>query len=154
MKRMQRLGVAVCLVMLPALSWAALLGVDLEGKQQDLSGYKGKWVVVNYWATWCPPCIKELPELDQFHNKFKDKHAVVVGINMENISLERLKAFIAERKLSFPVISTKPAKSSVFGTLTGMPTTYLVSPEGELVAKQEGGITAEDLEGFINKHNP
>jgi thiol-disulfide isomerase/thioredoxin len=128
---------------------ASVLGTDLDGKQQDLAGYKGKWVVINYWATWCPPCIKELPELERFHNTHKADKAVVVGMNMEQISEERLRQFLAERQVSFPIVPTKPASSSVFGKLGGMPTTYLINPQGELVAKQEGGITAEELEGFI-----
>ncbi|MBF0256136.1 MAG: TlpA family protein disulfide reductase [Gammaproteobacteria bacterium] len=132
---------------------AAVLGTDLQGKQQDLSQYRGKWVVVNYWATWCPPCLKEMPELESFHNNHKAERAVVVGINMENISEERLRKFVGDQGVSFPIVPTKPASKSVFGKLDGMPTTYLIDPKGELVAKQEGGITANELENFINNHN-
>ncbi|MEO5343329.1 MAG: TlpA family protein disulfide reductase [Gammaproteobacteria bacterium SHHR-1] len=144
--------IATLLFCLSAPLAAAVLGTDLNGKEQNLAGYKGKWVVVNYWATWCPPCIKELPELERFHNTHKAERAVVVGMNMEKISEERLRSFLAKRQVSFPIVPTKPSSRSVFGKLGGMPTTYLVDPEGRLVAKQEGGITAEELEGFITNH--
>ncbi len=147
-----RMCFAALLLGLSGWAAASVLGTDLQGKQQDLAGYKGKWVVVNYWATWCPPCLKELPELERFHNDHKQERAVVVGVNMENISETRLRTFVAEQEVSFPVVPTKPASKTLFGKLSGMPTTYLISPEGELVAKQEGGITAEELERFIENH--
>lgn len=126
-----------------------LQGID--GKTYRLSDYRGKWVLVNYWATWCPPCLEELPELEIFHNNHKDTDAVVLGVNSENISQEELKKFTDDQFLSFPILLSKPSASSPLGPLPGLPTSYMVSPEGVVVAQQIGGITAAALEAYIER---
>ena len=125
----------------------------LAGEQQRLSDYRGRWVVVNYWATWCPPCRKELPELDLFSEHHKDD-AVVLGINFEDISTEELQQFIDEQFLSFPMFHQRPSRSTPFGRLSGLPTTYLLDPEGAPVAMHTGGITADMLDFFIENYLP
>lgn len=125
---------------------------SLDGKLSKLSDYRGKWVVVNYWATWCPPCVAEMPELDAFHNSYKDKNAVVIGVNMESIDREILKDFVEAQMVSYPILQGKPAVKTELGKVPGMPTTYLVSPEGEVVARQVGMVNKEMLESFIQKN--
>lgn len=126
---------------------------DMENKQRNLSDYRGKWVVVNYWATWCPPCLTEIPELVDFHEDHKDKDAVVLGINFEDISLEGLKLFSEEYFMNYPVLRTKPSASSALGVIPGLPTTFLVSPEGEVIARQVGPVTAKLIAEFINQQS-
>jgi len=123
--------------------------LDVQGVKHNLSDYRGKWVVVNYWATWCPPCLTEIPELVDFHEERKDKDAVVLGVNFENISLNALKQFSEEYFMSFPVLRSTPGPDSALGPIPGLPTTYLVSPEGEVVARQVGPVTAELIAAFI-----
>ena len=125
--------------------------VDLEGKQRQLSEFRGKWVLVNYWATWCPPCIEELSELEIFHNRYQEKDAMVIGVNMENIPRDRLRAFVDEQFLSFPILRSEPAVETPLGPIPGLPTSYLVSPQGEVVARQVGPLEAEMVENFIAK---
>lgn len=122
----------------------------LDGKTYRLSDYRGKWVLVNYWATWCPPCREELPELEVFHSNHKDKDAVVLGVAMERIKKERLQKFVDDQFLSYPILMTKPAASTELGRVPGLPTSYLIDPNGELAARQVGPVTLEDLEAFIN----
>jgi thiol-disulfide isomerase/thioredoxin len=147
---------SVILLLLLALSPPFLLAepVDfelegLDGKTYKLSDYRGKWVLVNYWATWCPPCREELPELEVFHSNHKDKDAVVLGVAMERIKKERLKAFVDDQFISYPILMMKPAASTELGRVPGLPTSYLINPEGELAARQVGPVTLEDLETFI-----
>jgi len=122
---------------------------DVQGVEHKLSDYRGKWVVVNYWATWCPPCLTEIPELVDFHEERKDRDAVVLGVNFEDISLNALKQFSEEYFINFPVLRTRPGPDSALGPIPGLPTTYLVSPEGEVVARQVGPVTAELIADFI-----
>jgi len=122
---------------------------DLTGKKQRLSDYRGKWVVVNYWATWCPPCLEEMPDLDDFHVRHKDKDAVVLGVNMEDIGVDQLSRFVDSLMVSYPILRDKPRPFTELGNITGMPTSFIVSPEGEVVAYQVGIIRAQDLDAFL-----
>ena len=122
---------------------------DLEGVMHRLSDYRGRWVVVNYWATWCPPCLEEIPELELFHEEHKDTDAVVLGIDFEAIELDKLKAFVEEQFMSYPVLRQRPRGRTALGPIPGMPTTYMVSPEGVVVARQVGGITRDVLNRFL-----
>ena len=125
--------------------------LDMEDKEQKLSDYRGKWVVVNYWATWCPPCLTEIPELVNFHEDHKDKDAVVLGVNFEDIGLKGLQRFSEEYFMNYPVLRTKPGPSSALGPIPGLPTTYLISPEGEIVARQVGPVTEKSITDYINQ---
>lgn len=150
-----RLALAMLLVCTVGIGMAAdsvdFSLADLNGKVHKLSDYRGKWVVVNYWATWCPPCLEEIPELETFHEGHKDKDAVVLGVALDSVSREKLLAFVNDQFMSYPVFPDKPRRSTPLGPIPGMPTTYVVSPEGEVVAWQVGGITREILERFLVK---
>lgn len=125
---------------------------DIDGVARTLSEFRGKWVVVNYWATWCPPCLEEIPDLVDFHERHHDKDAVVIGINYEDIPMPQLTAFVDDYFINYPVLRSddmRPAHERL--DVGGLPTTYIISPEGEPVARQIGGITAEALEEYI-KH--
>jgi peroxiredoxin len=125
---------------------------DIDGQWHRLSDYRGQWVVVNYWATWCPPCLRELPELEAFH-RASVGDAVVLGVNMERIGEAALRAFVDDQSLSFPILvaGAGPERSRLVGAVDGLPTTYLVSPSGEPVARQVGEVTAEALHRFIRQ---
>ena len=122
---------------------------DMKGVEHKLSDYRGKWVVVNYWATWCPPCLTEIPELVDFHEDHNGRDAVVLGVNFEDISLNGLKQFSEEYFMNYPVLRSKPGPNSALGPIPGLPTTYLVSPLGEVVARQVGPVTAKLINDFI-----
>lgn len=127
----------------------------LEGETVQLSDYQGKWVVVNYWATWCPPCLVEMPELSFFHEAHKNKDAIVLGVNYEQVSVEKVQAFLEEQMIKFPVVRPVGVidnKATPFGPLRGLPTTYMVSPSGEVIAARTGGVNQQMLEDFLEKY--
>ena len=124
----------------------------LDGMPHRLSDHRGKWVAVNYWATWCPPCRKEMPELEQFH-RADPTRAVVLGVNMEDVDEARLRDFVDHYELTFPILlaGPRPRQTELVGPVEGLPTTYLVAPTGRIVARQVGGVTAEGLQTFIER---
>ena len=125
---------------------------DLQGERTSLSDYRGKWVVVNYWATWCPPCLEEMPELEIFHDAHRGD-AVVLGVNMETIDRKLLEDFVEDQFLSYPILLDSPRPRTELGAVPGLPTTYLVSPEGEVAARRVGTVTREMLEQFIDRYD-
>jgi thiol-disulfide isomerase/thioredoxin len=127
---------------------------DVYGNKANLSSFRGKWVVVNYWATWCPPCIVEMPELQAFHDAHADGDAIVIGINTELIGKQQLLNFLDDYFITYPVFVSKPTQKSELGLIPGLPTTFLVSPDGEVVARQIGPVTREMIEQFIANWQP
>lgn len=125
---------------------------DMQGEEHALSDYRGKWVVVNYWATWCPPCLDEIPELVAFHEAHAPEHAVVLGVNFEEVDPEYLRGFVEQYFVSYPVLLSEPGSRTAFGPLFGLPTTYIVSPAGKVVEHHTGGVTQEALEAMIEAH--
>lgn len=152
MKRLILAGWLLCLVPAMAAGEINFSMVDTNGKVHTLSQYAGKWVVINYWATSCPPCIKEIPQLTKFHEKHMDHDAVVLGVDFEEISPQWLKDFMDSMSMSYPVLRSDPSQRvTPFGAVIALPTTFIVSPSGELVAQQAGAVTAADLEAFIQR---
>ncbi len=147
---MRQLGLLAALLLVASVAGAnpEFTLSDLNGKPHRLSDYRGKWVIVNYWATWCPPCREEIPDLVMFYEKNKSK-AVVLGINMEKIDVKALRQFVDDNLISYPVFAG--SVDAEVGPIPGLPTTYLVDPEGRLVARYIGMITSEGIEAYINK---
>jgi thiol-disulfide isomerase/thioredoxin len=125
---------------------------DLKGAPHKLSDYRGKWVVVNYWATWCPPCLEEIPDLVDFHHKHQD--AVVLGVNFEDIPTEQIEDFVDSMDITYPVLREEPGPSSELGVIPGLPTSFVIDPEGNLAARNVGPLTGEAIEKFIAGYKP
>ena len=123
---------------------------DLEGKPVSLSDFRGKWVIVNYWATWCPPCLDEIPELVSLHDDNSDK-LVVLGVDYEEVNNDYLKGFVESQMMTYPVVRMDPIPVTRLGPVTGLPTTYIISPQGERMARQEGPVTQEAIEKYIER---
>ena len=149
------LSALLLLLTLPLLAQAVDMPLTaVNGSKINLDRYQGKWLVVNYWATWCPPCIVEMPELQSFHDENMDNNAMVIGINAEHISQQRLQTFLDDYFITYPNFVAGPTQQSELGLIPGLPTTFLVTPEGKIVARQVGPVTREMLEQFIQKWQP
>lgn len=150
-----KLSALLLLLVLPFAAQAVDMPlVAVDGSKHNLNQYRGKWLVVNYWATWCPPCIVEMPELQSFHDEHADKDAMVIGINTELISQNRLQTFLEDYFISYPIFMSKPTQQSELGLIPGLPTTFLVTPQGEVVARQIGPVTREMIEQFMQSWAP
>ena len=121
---------------------------DTTGKTHTLSGYKGKWVLVNYWATWCPPCLEEIPDLIALHEN-KKNNLVVIGVAMDYRNAKQVTDFADGLLVEYPIVLGTSQIVSQIGPVQGLPTTYLYNPEGKMVAQQVGLITREAVESYI-----
>lgn len=129
--------------------------VDLDGKPSLLSDYKGKWVILNLWATWCPPCLVEIPDLVMFHEAHHDKDAIVIGVNYEDNDPQKVKAFAESQMINYPIVRFKQkidGKTTPLGNLNGLPTTYMVAPDGTVVAARTGMVDQKMLETFMQRY--
>ena len=122
---------------------------DVTGQVHRLSDHRGKWVVINFWATWCGPCMVEIPELMRFHERHKDHDALVIGVNFEEIETPALVEFIAQMRINYLVVRAGDTPLLPFEPLKGLPSTFFVDPNGELVASHVGPVTGEAIDDFL-----
>ena len=106
---------------------------DLQGKTWTLKDLKGKVVLVNFWATWCPPCRKEMPDLNTLYLRFKDQGFVILAISDEEA--DKVKPFIAERSISYPVMLDPGRKVNELFQVQGIPKSFVYDRDGKLVAQ-------------------
>jgi thiol-disulfide isomerase/thioredoxin len=133
------------------VSWAQAEGfkvTDTTGKTHTLAGYKGKWVLVNYWATWCPPCLEEIPDLIGLHEN-KENNLVVIGIALDYRNAKQVTDFAEGLLVNYPIVLGNPQIVNQIGPIQGLPTTYLYNPDGKMVAQQVGAITRASVENYI-----
>ena len=130
----------------PATDFSLL---DLKGETISLSDYRGQWVVVNYWATWCTPCRKEIPELAEIHAQRDD--VVVLGLDYEDIERSSLDEFLAEIEIIYPVLLLDVyAMPEGLDIPRALPTTFLVDPEGMRVRTFYGPVTRSEIERVVD----
>jgi len=105
-----------------------------DGSGLRLSDYRGKYVLLNFWATWCPPCVQELPSLNRLHQEFEDRGLIVLGVSVDSES-EPYRDFLEQWKVAFPTVRDPSMETpSRYGT-SRYPETYLISPEGRVLRK-------------------
>lgn len=122
---------------------------DMQGKTHRLSDYRGKWVLVNFWATWCPPCLHELPELDALHKAHQNQDLVVIGIVTNYANRGVVEKFLKTQPLSYPVVLGDKESIASIGPLQVLPTSYLYAPNGKQVAVQTDEVTRASIESYI-----
>lgn len=124
---------------------------DLTGEKHKLSDYKGKWVIVNFWATWCPPCRHELPDLSDYHLEHDD--VVVIGVNYEpGVKDERLKKFTEVYLITYPITRVNDDIINELGEPRGLPTSIIISPEGDIAKRITGMVDERSLDKMISSY--
>jgi thiol-disulfide isomerase/thioredoxin len=123
---------------------------DLDGTAVTLSDFRGRWVVVNFWASWCSPCIRELPELVSYQRE--NPGVQVLGINFEEISVDEARDFLEPFGINFPNLKIGSTPLVPFEPLEGLPTTAIIGPSGELVERHMGPVTSAQLRDIIERH--
>lgn len=122
---------------------------QINGGNWTLADHQGKWVVVNYWATWCTPCIKEMPELNELHVDREDIE--VVGLAFEETEADDIRQFLKVRPVDYPIaqidVFEPPAD---FDVPRGLPMTYLIAPDGSVAKKYLGPITRDEIEEAVD----
>lgn len=128
-----------------------LVMTDMQGNTHTLAQYKGKWLVVNYWATWCPPCVEEMPELVAFYDARKNQDVMVLGIALDIESPESVANFVDDMLVSYPIILGTEHIENTIGRGDLLPTTFIYNPNGKLVKTKRGTVTRLYLESLIKQ---
>lgn len=134
---------------------------DTEGKKVSLADYKGKAVVVDFWATWCAPCKIEIPWLEEFNKQYAGKGLQILGVSEDNLNLQDKAALAkekkditdkaAEMKINYPVLFDDANVSAPYGGVDGLPTTFFIDRSGKVVASTVGLVSRDEIEANIKK---
>lgn len=121
---------------------------DLEGAARSLSDYRGQVVLVNIWATWCPPCREEMPTLESFYREYRDRGFVIIGVNDGDIAID-VRDFVSAYGLTFPVwLDPAYLSESAFNTMN-LPSSFVIDRQGQVRLQWVGGIDREKLEQYV-----
>lgn len=123
---------------------------DRDGVRYTSSGLLGRWVLINFWAPWCPTCIAEIPEFVATQKKRNDLQIIGVAVMYKT----RREVTDAAQSISYPVVFGSEDTASDFGGITGLPTSFLYSPEGKLVGRHAGPLNREEIEQAISGKYP
>lgn len=117
----------------------ALTLMDMQGKQVSLSQFKGQVVILNFWATWCPPCREEMPSMEKLYRDYKDSGLVMLAVNVEENGLQAVSAFLKQRSYSFPILlDSENVAQNTFGVFR-FPESFIIDRNGVIVEKIIGG---------------
>lgn len=124
---------------------------DLKNKKVKLSQYRGKVVVLNFWATWCPPCRKEIPDFIETYSNYREKGVEFLGIALDDEGREVVAPFVSAKSINYPILIGEPKVVSSYGGIEAVPTTFLIDREGRIQFHGEGAISRGTLEKALDK---
>lgn len=123
----------------------------IDGSKHNWSALEGNWLVVNYFAEWCAPCLKEVPELNAFHLASDNKNQKIYAVSFDVLDDQTLNNIASKYQMRFPLLSLSQGNHQKFEKPAQLPTTYIVDPNGKVVKTLKGQISAAELQGWIDK---
>ncbi|GLC29131.1 TlpA disulfide reductase family protein [Clostridium omnivorum] len=125
---------------------------DLNGKNVSLSDFKGKKVLLNFWATWCPPCRAEMPDIEKLYQENKDSDLVILGINLGE-DTQTVKSFIDKNKYNFNILLDSDQAVAIKYNIVSIPTSFFIDKEGNIVYKKVGAMSIEEMRDNVSLLN-
>jgi thiol-disulfide isomerase/thioredoxin len=118
---------------------------DLDGREHSSASWRGKVVILNFWATWCPPCRAEIPDLVALQDKYRDR-LVIIGISEDEAPPEVVKQFAARHNVNYPIVMMTPQLEKMFPGVSALPTSFILDRDSRIVQKHVGMLTAKTTE--------
>ena len=118
---------------------------DLDGRELSSASLRGKVVILNFWATWCPPCRAEIPDLVALQEKYRD-HLVVIGVSEDEAGPEIVRQFAAQHKINYPIVMMTAELEKMFPGISALPTSFILDRNSRIVQKHVGMLTARTTE--------
>lgn len=126
---------------------------DINGRNVSLSDFKGKVIILDFWATWCPPCREEIPDFIALQNEYGKKGLQILGISVDREGLKAVKPFYENMKMNYPVLLTDGKIEAAYGGIRGIPTTFIIDKNGKIVKKYVGfqpkSVFEKDIKGLL-----
>jgi peroxiredoxin len=149
------LGLALAAAALPASvvgqAAPALTFKDLAGNEVSLAALKGKVVVVDFWATWCPPCRVEIPGYIEMQKKYGQDGLVIVGVSLDQKGPKHVQKFVEANAMNYTVVMGDNAAVDAFGGFQAIPTTFLIGRDGRIVHEKTGAMHSDAYEAIVKK---
>jgi peroxiredoxin len=130
----------------PAPAWKLK---DLAGQEVSSDQFKGKVVVVDFWATWCGPCVSEIPGYVALQKKYGPQGLVIVGVSLDRKGPAHVKKFVDEHAMNYTIVMGDDGITEAFGGFNAIPTTFLISRDGRIINQKTGAAPAEDYEKLV-----
>jgi peroxiredoxin len=123
---------------------------DLNGKTVQLSKYRGKIVLLNFWATWCGPCREEMPAFSKWQVDYTSKGLQVIGLSMDD-DADSVKQFLVKHPVSYPIVMADAKFADNFGSVLGLPLSYLIDAQGRIVARFQGETQVAKIQAKVKE---
>lgn len=124
---------------------------DKDGKTYSLESMKGKVVVLNFWATWCPPCRAEIPDFKKVYSKYKDKGVEILGVSLDHKGWKVIEPFLEQWEINYPVVLGGAEIARDYGNVRSIPTTFIIDKEGKVVEGHVGAMNEDTLVKMFEK---
>ena len=110
----------------------------LKGETLRLSSFKGKVIILNFWATWCPPCRAEIPDFIKLYNEYRNKGLVIIGLNVDTGDVDKVRNFCEKMEISYPIVLSNNEIKEAYGGIKYIPTTFIINRDGKIAKKYMG----------------